>query len=212
MKTVSFIALTTFVILSFGVMSAEGAPVPAISIDGITIENVFIRDGYSLGWEFTVNQPITVTALGLFDLGSVPNFDPSTYGLTESHDVGIYNSTGTSLLVSGTVSPGLSTNFFCYTSVTPTSLAVGDYVIAAVTGQDYYTIEPATFKESLGITFQQDRFILSSILAYPDQPEGITGDFGPNFQYEVAVPEPGILVLLAISMLTIFGLRLKWKA
>ena len=42
----------------------------------------FNAASYNLGWEFQVNAPTTVTALGFFT-------DP-TLGLTESHAVGLY--------------------------------------------------------------------------------------------------------------------------
>lgn len=227
MKAICLTTLSIILILSFGVMTAQADPVPAVDINGIVNYRSY-DETWSLGWEFSVNTPITVTALGFFDLGyyfyPAPR-DPSVqydtqYDLTSSHDVGIYDSSG-NLLVWRTVSPGDSlTNFFRYTSVAnilspsplPIPLGTGDYVIAAATFGDYYTWWDPGSVSSSEINFVQDRSISSPILAYPDQTEGVTGYFGPNFQYEVAtVPEPGILVMLAISMLGVFGLRLKWK-
>ena len=56
-----------------------------------------VNGPYTLGWQFKVNTAIDVTALGVFDSGQD--------GLVESHDVGIWDSTG-NLLVSATVQSG----------------------------------------------------------------------------------------------------------
>jgi len=215
-KTICLTIVSIILIFSFGVMSSQATPAPVAAVDINQIINYTINS-FSLGWQFNVvNTPITVTALGFFDLGSVPGYDDPAYGfgLTESHDVGIYDS-AQNLLVSGTVNPGdLLTGFFRYTSVTSTPLPIGtDYRIAAVTLDDYYTWDPGSSTFSPEIDFVQSRFTSSLTLVYPTDSDDVTGYFGPNFQYEpfTAVPEPGTLVLLAISMFSVFGIRLKWK-
>src|SRR6476660_2949748 len=52
---------------------------------------------FTLGWEFDANAAVTIRALGVFD----DNQD----GLGQSHEVGLFNGTGT-LLASATVASG----------------------------------------------------------------------------------------------------------
>jgi hypothetical protein len=78
------------------------------------------------GWIFSANTLITVTSLGVYDVGGAA-------GLENSHDVGIYNQTTQTLLGSTTVPAGTSGTLidrFLYESVSPFSLAQGsNYVI-----------------------------------------------------------------------------------
>jgi hypothetical protein len=81
----------------------------------------------SIGFTFTVNTPVTVSALGYFDYQGD--------GFTTPHNVGIYNGSGTlltqALLNSGTVNPLIGN--FRYTDIAPITLAVGTYTLAATT-------------------------------------------------------------------------------
>lgn len=86
---------------------------------------------WSLGWEFTLRSAVTVTALGFYDDGK--------NDLTQSHGVVIYNLQGNPL-VSGTVNPGDPLqSWWRWTSVTPTLLPTGSYIITAATGSENYT-------------------------------------------------------------------------
>ena len=152
---------------------------------------------WSLGWEFNVLSPITVTMLGFYDDGK--------NGLSESHAVGIYDSLG-SLLVSGTVVPADAlTSWWRFTSVTPTLLPVGsDYRIAAVTGSENYTWDPVGFVVNPNITYVGSRYTSSGTLVYPSESEPVTGYFGPNFQFEGGViPEPSTFVLLGAGLIAL---------
>src|SRR5262245_9723104 len=83
--------------------------------------------GYTQGWRFHVNEPITVSALGVWD----QNAD----GLLESHQVGIWTLGGT-LLTSTTVQANLGSSItagFRYEMTTPVTLPSGkDYLIGAL--------------------------------------------------------------------------------
>src|SRR5450755_2722444 len=100
------------------------APIPAVTFAELTGQSLG-NGPFTLGWEFTVSQSITVTALGAFD--------DSQDGLAESHDVGIWDSVGNLLgsttVAAGTVDPLV--NQFRYSSVSFT-LAPGTYEIGAL--------------------------------------------------------------------------------
>ena len=99
----------------------------------------FAVSNFNVGWSFTVNSPIVVTSLGYFDGGSL--------GLNESHNVGIYTSTGT-LLTSATVAAGTAeplvastgtqpANGFRYQAISAYILAPGSYSIAGLVGTTF---------------------------------------------------------------------------
>ena len=82
-------------------------------------------DAYTVGWAFS-STTISVSALGYYAAGA--------NGLSNSHTVGIYTSTGT-LLRSTTVPSGTTgtlTSNYRMTSVTPLILGPGNYVVAGL--------------------------------------------------------------------------------
>jgi len=156
---------------------------------------------WSLGWKFSVNAPLTVEALGFYD--------DQKNGLTEAHDVGIFDSTG-ALIVSGRVQPNDPLeSWWRWTGVTPTTLVVGEeYQIAAVTGTENYTWAPAGFVTDSQVNFLFDSYWTpaNGVLTYPNGSDGVTGYFGPNFSTQL-VPLPGSLLLAIPAFASVFGLR-----
>jgi hypothetical protein len=152
----------------------------------------------SLGWKFVVNSPILVDGLAFFDKT-----------MTQGHDVGIYDDTTQSLLVSATVQLGdsqMGTGPWRVHSITPFALLPGTYDIAAETGSDNYTSNPNSLITAPEITFVTDRFAFgSATLTYPPDSAGIQGWFGPSFTFTTAVPEPSSITLVGIGLLALSG-------
>lgn len=132
---------------------------PAVKSFDITFSNSNTGADMTLGWEFQTNANINVTALGFFDLDAD--------GLLASHQVGLWNSSGT-LLGSVTVTPSSSPSggFYYENLTTPINLPSGNtYRIAAhvlgdgfVYGADNIVTDPSiTFGETYrgfpGFTF-----------------------------------------------------------
>ncbi len=160
---------------------------------------------WTLGFTFRTNQEITVTHLGFYD--------DRKDGLTEAHSVKLLDAADQVLgdevdqiLVEGTVRPtDPLISWFRYTQVTPTVLAAGrTFRIVAITGSERYTWNPVGFVVDPAITFLGDTFQpITSPLSQPElQPAtplaftsgGVTGWFGPNFQFEVTpIPTPALL-------------------
>jgi len=122
-------ATTVLTLALLGVSMLSGAAFaqssPAVSIPPAFSLYLFGGSGggpITYGWKFQPKTDLTITQLGFCD--GAPY---STVGLDESHDVGIFDATG-SLIVSATVPAGtgaLLVDNFWYVAVPPTVLSGG---------------------------------------------------------------------------------------
>src|SRR5216684_2258178 len=112
-----------------------GGPVaadPVLDFTNGSEQRAFAVDA-TVGWKFTVAQDSTITigGLGIFDIGKD--------GLIESHQIGLWNSDGSSLLASTTINTANSTPVastsadgnWRSTPITSLTLTPGDYVVGA---------------------------------------------------------------------------------
>ena len=154
----------------------------------------------TVGWEFNVNEEITVTALQWYD-----DFGD---GLTISHEVGIWNSAGT-LLASVVVPSGTSADLFdgLWRTVKIPELvlpAIGGYVIGGYNGSNAvdHIVADVTQNVIPQITWVEVRFSSNTgefKLPLLEIPGVFNGIYGPSFQ--VFVPAPGAAMLLGITFL-----------
>lgn len=152
----------------------------------------------TFGYAFTVNSAVNIGQLGYYDY----NGD----GLKQSHQVGIWNSTGTTLLGSATVGAGTTAALidgFRFVDVTPFSLGVGDYLIGGFLGSNEdAVVRLATANTISQITLGSTRFDPPSSGSFtaPTLTQGSgfdSGYFGPNFRVLTsAVPEPASWALM----------------
>ena len=204
MKKAALIAFVAVFLVAAG-QGAFAAPVsysnPAVSF----ISPAFDFDNFTdlVGWQFTVNNTITVNSVGFYD-------NPAN-GISLSHPVGIYDVATQALVVSGTVGPtDPYSNWFNWASVSPTVLLAGhNYDVMTILGSDNRTWNPNGISFNPNITYVQSEYCDGvSILAFPCATDGLLGHFGPNFNIRTSspVPEPGTLVMFGSGIIGLAGI------
>lgn len=197
-RTVVAVAAVSAVLIAGSVGVALAGPAVDFTTPGVLANNWSpTNNGFSMGWEFNVLQPIEVTKLGYF------NYGPQGGGIVTPHQVGIFDSMGT-LLVSTTVNPGDPTSgLWVWKSLsTPFMLAPGNgYVIAGLTGPtDLYTYSVPSIVVDPNIAYVKNRYerTPSGTLINPTYTTSVYPGFhwfGPNFDSRDVVPEPALLQL-----------------
>jgi len=176
-------------------MSAAAHATTAITLTGYT--DFSNGSQYTLGFEFSPVGNIDVTSLG--------SFFPE--GADDTHGVTLWDTSG-DVLATTTVT-GNGSEGFLFSAITPLLLTGGtDYVIGATTLTDDYADQDATFTADPGITYlgHQETVCTGVTPCFPGTGGGFDfDDFGANFQFTSAVPEPGS-GKLGLSGLAAFGL------
>jgi hypothetical protein len=160
--------------------------------------------GCTLGYSFDVSSPVTIDGLGVFDADAD--------GLSNSHQVGLWDAAAT-LLVFGVVGagavgtdPSLSgAGGYAYTSIDSLTLDPGTYYVGAryEVGHTDRVVFGAvgTFSNDPGAAFRLSQYIQSGLLQFPSI-AGASDDryFGAAVRIG-EVPEPGTLALLGLGFL-----------
>lgn len=167
----------------------------------------------TVGFEFTVSSPITITGLGFWDEGSD--------GLAVSHEVGLWNADGSTLLTSTTVSnadfpePSSSPDgVWLLRSVAPLDLQPGNYVVGTLvsdsdlTRTDFFLGQSMSVTTAPEVSYVETRFMNTPVFAYPDQSFAPFHIFGANvvFTETTNVPSvPGLTAIGAAVLISILG-------
>jgi hypothetical protein len=173
------------------------------SFTGGSLFKSFDSTNMTVGWSFTANDNLSVTSLGLWD--ETPA-DP----LSQTHQVGLWSSTGT-LLGSATIQANSPlTGSFRYAAITPVALTSGlTYFLGSEVYDpfsDRYTSSASSIVTAPEITFLGTaRNDSAGGFSFPSITGSSNGRFGPNFQFQVistSVPEPtSTLGFLALGTL-----------
>jgi len=174
-------------------------------------------DAQTFGWEFVVAAPITITALGIWN-------EQAADGLINSHQLGLWNAIGSTLLTSTVITTANSTAVassssageWRFTPIVPVTLGPGDYFIGATYAAfdddaiRLLTNAPSTIA---GVTFFTSALAFGTALNVPGEAPGAApGIFGPNLfvgPLAAAVPEPSTLAIVgfAVAGLAAFASR-----
>lgn len=203
---------TCFAVILGGVLGLRTCPANEVitSVSGTTFYGM---TNLTFGYEFTVgSQPISVNSLGVWD-------PSSGVGLNYSHDVGLWDSSGTWLLASVTIPSGnsatLSSSGFWYEPISGSVIlsANATYVLGATYPLYAPDMDPGiiwgTAMTSSEVTFGTARFAPAMLtLTFPATTASYMDDgyFGPNMDYTV-VPEPTTCAILGLGMLALAWFR-----
>jgi prepilin-type processing-associated H-X9-DG protein len=189
--------------------------VSSVRADNIGVQTTpNINESYSngnwvLGYSFTVDSAISVTALGVFGLNNG--------ALNGAHDVGLWDS-AQNLLASATVnegSAGIIQDSYQFTSIAPVLLTVGDtyYVAASWTNADGDTWlqDPTALTVAPEITYDARKYEgYTGTLVFPGlSGSGTTGYFGGNFLFvdgAVTASTPDSATTLGLLAIAVSGM------
>jgi hypothetical protein len=208
------VGFSAFAISALSLVSSNSlaAPVPAYDYTSVNGYGNSYALTQTMGFIFTPSEDFRVTALGFFDY--------LQDGLGETHELGIFDDSGSLLvsafLPSGTTSP--LDDSFRYVDITPIVLNAGeDYTAAAFFGTQadvvaYLDVGDLTVNPSVGLSAVPARYIYPSgtELTLPTETSGLISEFffGPNFKLEPVqdAPIPPTPLLLAA------GVALFWRS
>jgi hypothetical protein len=212
-------ALVAALVLAAAPAGATGLDSPAVLSHGFANA---VTGGRTLGWEFTAEDDLTVTALGVLQWATA--FHAESDGLVDAHDVGIWTPGGT-LLVSATVPAGASAlledGFRFAPLASPFALTRGQsYVIGAVfpTRSDRFDGEfaPPALDPRVSIvagSLDDEPFIAG--LAFPNASFASFSAYVLDANFLIAapvespppppagIPEPSPAALLALALLAL---------
>jgi hypothetical protein len=210
-KSLNITALS-LVSLAFAGMPLLGQT-PAVDLSSSYIDHVGGSSASELvGWEFTVNSPISVTDLGLYS-GGLPFGGPAP----DSGTVGLWTSSGTLLASANVQTSDALTLGFKYHEVPNTLLNVGqNYIIAALLpvsggGSRWFASGTVGAIFSPEISYVDRRFIIASDLSSPPTSDnwpdgGAIGFFAASFEY-TTIPEPSTFTLLGLGAASLMVYR-----
>lgn len=164
----------------------------------------------TLGWDFVALTDMSVTHLGILDTGGMLGLGD---GLAESHQVGLWSSTG-SLLASVIIPAGVGADEvggFRFASIAPVSLFAGtSYVVGAHyltsadgLGDDGINGWEFTFDPSISSVDRRVNFTPG--FGYPADVFSAVPAIGPNFMF-TPVPVPAAVWLFGSGVLGLIGI------
>jgi hypothetical protein len=162
------------------------------------------------GYWFTPKITIDVIDLGYYS--------PTGAGLASSHNVGIFTAGGTEL-VSALIPLGTAATFVAGTVGGTWTEAVAGTILTA--GTEYYILADNNTNDSF--VFGNGAVVYNSAITWnsfgdapgptitsgiPTMPGGLSGNLGPNFQFNAAaIPEPGTAALMLSAAAVLLGGR-----
>ena len=201
MKKSSVIALALLAVLA-GQAQAQQDPRPAVTPDGYAVYN---GDGpWTLGFTFTADLSMAVTALGAFDW--------EHDGFATNHEVGLWDENGNLLASTSVASGDTLIGDFRYNNISAVNLTAGQvYYVGA---SNFGVLDPygyvGTISSTWGITYGSSAFVYSDSLEFPPYLSGAQPGFYGGNLLVAPVPEPETYAMLAAG-LGLIGLASRRK-
>ena len=156
--------------------AAEETSVPALAVKNGAASNA---GDFVVGYRFTLDKPMTVTALGMTD----QNKDGKLNG-AEPVKVAIWDDKGKQLVTGEVPLTATADNGAFYVAIEPVKLDAGSYVIGAVThagGEAFFFDSP--IEAVPGVRWDEGRFALGATLVFPQMKRpSASSYFGPVFK------------------------------
>lgn len=189
-------------------------------VDWSGTQSTYNGDGpWSMGFQFTTGaSPVTIDALGAFDLNSD--------GFINPHQVGLWDAGGT-LLTSATVTSadvllgvGSDGHGFRYASIAPIILAANSTFVVGASdfgSGDAYAYDPIGASFDPSISYDTSLYGFGPGLSEPLSSSGVIGWFGANVQVSSGSapevdPDGASLPLACLALLMCASYRRKWRA
>ena len=196
---------TLLIVITVATVETTASADTAVIADANAGTSFILGPGRTAGWQFTVNAPLEVTHLGLYDAG--------VDGFQQSYPIAIWDSRGF-MLTAATMPSGIGAPFMDglrYIDIEmpgPVLLPGETYTIAyfaatIATGDTMihfsgsHTLHPMLNQVGGAVVTSA----ASGQLAFPDSPfQGFDQWIGPGFQFNV-VPAPGTILLLGMALM-----------
>ena len=203
-----------FAVLSLLIATATFASADTLGLEVTSSTQTFAPGVFhNIGWQFSVGSAITINGLGVFDVNPA--------GLSESHQVGIWDNSG-NLLASATVTNGSTlvssastAGDWLFANINPLLLGPGMYVTSAFYGTSADSVMAnATITTVPQITLLASRASTEGAFAEAGT-YGLVepGVFGANIRVAspTVVPEPATLLLVGSGLTWAMRRRLSAK-
>jgi len=155
--------------------AAEETPLPALTVT--TGANSKGGD-FVVGYRFTLDEPTTVTALGMTDQN-----EDGILNEPEPVEVAIWDATGEQIVTAKVPLTATADNGAFYIAIEPVKLDAGSHVIGAVThkgGERFFYDSP--IEAVPGVRWEEGRFAVGATLVFPQTKRQASSYFGPVFK------------------------------